>query len=94
MFWEDPYTAVAVAECESGFKMIQSQHMQPYGRELSFGIFQIHKPDWHDTAILIGLPNYQTDVQENIQMARYIYDQRGSFMPWTCYWHPDHLAMR
>ena len=93
-FPEDPYVAVAVAKCESAgtFKMIQSEHILSYGRERSFGVFQIHEPDWHDTALKLGLPDYQTDVEQNIAMARYIYEHHG-WRPWTCAWHPDHLAM-
>ena len=94
VFADDPHTAVAVAECESGFAMVQSHHMQSYGRERSFGVFQIHEPDWHETALRLGLPDYQTDVEQNIQMARYIYEKRGNtFKDWTCAWHPNYLAL-
>lgn len=92
-FPEAPEIAIAVAECESpGLKMVQSGHQQPYGQERSFGIFQIHEPDWHSRAISIGLPDYQTDVEQNIQMARHVYEVQG-WRAWTCYWHPDYLAM-
>ena len=85
--------AIAVAGCESGFKMIQSHHIQPYGREESFGIFQIHARAWDGEAQRLGLGDYRTDVEQNIQMARHVYEQSG-WRAWTCYWHPDHLAMR
>lgn len=91
-FPEDPSTALAVAACESGYQMIQSRHIQPYGRERSFGIFQIHEPDWHDTAIRLGYPDYQTDVEQNLQMARYIYEQSG-WRAWSCY-TKNQLVMR
>ena len=38
-----PRYLIALANCESGASTtIQSRHMQPYGREQSFGLFQIH----------------------------------------------------
>jgi len=57
--------------------------MQPYGRELSWGVFQIHDPAWKHVAEKMGL-DYRNSVQDNIAMARYIYEQHG-FAPWTCY---------
>lgn len=91
VFPEEYLLALDVANCESQFVMQQSRLMQPYGRERSFGIFQIHEPDWHQVAIELGLPNYQTDVEENIAMARHIYDQHG-WQPWTCYKQLRHVA--
>ena len=84
-FPEAPGIAVQIARCESDFRMIQSYHQQPYGRERSFGIFQIHEPDWHSTAMKLGLDNYQTDIRQNLEMARYIYDTTGGWHPWSCY---------
>lgn len=83
-FPEDAETALKVAFCESGYKMVQSHHQQPYGRERSFGIFQIHEPAWDNTAKQLGLKEYQSDIEQNIEMARYIYDQHGWY-PWSCY---------
>lgn len=83
LFPETPELALAIAQCESGFKMIQSHHMQPYGREESFGIFQIHARAWHDQAVTLGFEKYQTDIKHNLQMARYIYDNHGWY-PWSC----------
>lgn len=87
VFHETPNTAVAIAKCESGLRpVIQSHHILDYGRELSFGIFQIHKPVWHKVALNLGYDNYQTDVIDNLKMARYIYDQKGQrWTDWTCY---------
>lgn len=85
--------AIAVAGCESGYKMIQSHHQQPYGREESFGIFQIHAKAWEEVAQNLGLKDYKTNVEQNIEMARHVYEQSG-WDAWTCYWHEDHLAMR
>jgi len=86
-FPEDPITAVAVAKCESGLVLnIQSHHITSAGyQEPSFGIFQIHSPSWHERAVALGYANYRTDPADNIKMARYIYDSRGSFRDWTCY---------
>ena len=64
--------------------------MQPYGREQSFGVFQIHAKAWEGTAVSIGLPDYKDDVEQNIQMARYVYEVSG-WSAWTC---NKMLAMR
>lgn len=85
-FPEAPNTAVAIAKCESGLDAdIQSHHQLSYGREQSFGIFQIHSKDHDRTAKKLGLKNYKTDVRDNVEMARHLYDSRGNFRDWTCY---------
>lgn len=86
-FPEDPSTALAIAKCESGLVAdIQSKHILHYGQERSFGIFQIHAPDWHHKAMQLGYEDYQTDPGDNIAMARYIYEQAGKrWTPWSCY---------
>ncbi len=86
-FPEDPETAVKIARCESGLKAdIQSRHVLHYGPELSFGVFQIHAPDWHKTALRLGYDEYKTDPADNIAMARYIYDNAGkTWRDWSCY---------
>lgn len=90
-FPESPNTMVAVAKCENGWSHIrgyiadqQSQHVLSYGQEQSWGIFQIHSPDWHTTALKLGFTEYKTDVVQNIKMARHIYDTQG-ITAWTCY---------
>lgn len=83
-FPENPDLAVRIAQCESGLKMIQSNHVLSYGREQSWGIFQIHAKDWENKAIQLGYPDYKTDIQQNIQMARYIYDNSG-WRAWSCF---------
>lgn len=87
VFHEEPNTAVKVAKCESGLiPDIQSQHKLSYGQERSFGLFQAHEPDWGHVAKDLGLTKWKTDVQENIQLARHIYDVSGkSFRAWSCY---------
>lgn len=92
-FPEDAETAIKVARCENGWSEkrgykadIQSGHVLSYGQEQSFGIFQIHAPDWHKTALRLGYDNYQTDPGDNIKMARYIYDNAGKkWRDWTCF---------
>ena len=69
---------VRIAKCESGLKA------HAVGPTKDFGIFQVHFPTWHNVAIEKGLHNYQTDVAENIQMARHIYDTQG-INAWVCY---------
>ena len=84
-FPEDPDTAVAIAKCESGLDAkIQSYHQLSYGREESFGVFQIHSPHWNDKALELGYTNYKTDVEDNLLMARYIYEQMG-WSAWSCF---------
>lgn len=87
VFPEDAETAIKIARCESGLvATAQSNHMWRGERERSFGIYQIHYDSWHNKAIQLGLDRYQTDVQENIQMARYIYDNAGQrWTDWSCY---------
>lgn len=86
VFHEEPNTAVAIAKCESGLKAdIQSHHILSYGREQSFGVFQIHAKDHEGTANRLGLEDYRTDVKDNVQMARFLYDNRGNFNDWTCF---------
>ena len=85
-FPEEPNTAVAIAKCESGLNAdIQSHHTLSYGREQSFGVFQIHARDHDKTAKRLGFEDYRTDVEDNIAMARFLYDSRGNFRDWTCY---------
>jgi hypothetical protein len=86
-FPETPDLAVAVARCESGLKAdIQSRHVLSYGQERSFGVFQVHEPDWGKTADRLGLDNWRTDPGDNIKLARYIYEQAGKrWTPWSCY---------
>lgn len=86
-FPESPETAVAVAKCESHLIVdIQSHHILNGSRERSFGIFQIFAPVWHERAMTLGYTNYQTEVEDNILMARYIFEQAGnSWQPWSCF---------
>jgi len=85
-FPEEPNTAVAIAKCESGLDAdIQSHHILSYGREESFGVFQIHAKDWDTKANKLGFEDYRTDVKDNVLMARYLYEARGNFKDWSCF---------
>lgn len=87
-FPESPGLAVAIARCESKDLQpaIQSEHILWYGRELSFGLMQIHEPVWGHVAERLGYTDWKTDPYDNLQMARYIYDEAGGkFTDWTCY---------
>lgn len=77
-FPEMPNTMVAVAKCESGLRP------NAVGPTSDYGTLQIHAPTWHDTAINMGYENYRTDVAENIEFARHIYDVQG-IEAWVCY---------
>lgn len=84
VFVEDPDTAVKVAKCESGLNpTIQSHHVLSYGREQSFGLFQIHAPDWHQMSWELGFTEYKTDVEDNVRFAYWIYKKYGWKM-WSC----------
>lgn len=72
--------AVRIAKCESGLKVdIQ-------GPTSDYGVMQIHEPSWDWKAKQLGYDNYKTDVQDNLAMARYIYDNAGqTWTDWVCY---------
>jgi hypothetical protein len=86
-FPEDPETAVLIAKCESGLRIeVQSGHTLSYGREQSFGLFQVHSPHWEKTAKRLGYEDYRTDIDDNLALARHIYESAGnSWQPWSCY---------
>jgi hypothetical protein len=86
-FPEDPQTAVKIAKCESGLIVdIQSKHILSYGQEKSWGIFQLHEPVWDRKAKQLGYGDYKTSPRDNIDMARYIYEQSGKkWTAWSCY---------
>lgn len=86
-FPEDPETAIKIAKCESGLVAdIQSHHTLSYGREESFGIFQIHARAWDKKAKELGFWEYKSDVMDNLNMARFIYDSAGKrWSPWSCF---------
>jgi hypothetical protein len=47
---------------------------------------QIHAPSWDAVARRLGYNNYRTEVQDNLKMARYIYDNAGKkWSDWVCF---------
>ena len=87
VFPEDPETAVKVAKCESGLVPdIQSHHILSYGREESYGVFQIHARAWNNVAWELGYTEYKYQVEDNVLLARHIYDISGkTWRAWSCY---------
>jgi hypothetical protein len=75
-FPENPDLAVEVARCESSLdpSRIGDTHMAKH----SYGLFQINQT-WHkyDKEILLN-------AEENIKIARTIYDSTGNWDRWTC----------
>ena len=86
-FPEDPKTAIRIAKCESGLIVdIQSRNQLSYGREESYGLFQLHSKAWDKKAKDLGYEDYRTSPRDNIDMARWIYVQSGKkWTPWSCY---------
>jgi len=80
VFHEDPDIAVRIAKCESGLRIDAKGPTQDYG------LMQIHAPFWDAVARELGYHNYRTEVQDNLKMARYIYDNAGKkWTDWVCY---------
>lgn len=79
-FPEDPRTAIAVAECESGLR--PNAH-NPNNRDGSTdgGLFQINSV--HDERLKqLGLDKY--DPEDATKFARILYEESG-WTPWVCY---------
>lgn len=77
-FPETPGIAVAVARCESGL------NIEITGPTSDEGLFQIHRPTWHQRAIELGLEDYATNPHHNLKMARHVYEQQG-WNGWVCF---------
>lgn len=89
MFPEDPYTAVAIAECESGLQPHAHNPDNPNGTT-DGGLWQIN--DVHNgTLQRMGLNKYNPE--DATKFARYLYDKNGGWRDWVCYTH-GLLAMR
>lgn len=89
-FPENPELAVQIARCESGKDTDGDGIKEPQAEIVShthdYGVMQINRAVWHDTAMRKGLTEYQTDVKQNLTMARHIYEEAGNrFTPWVCY---------
>ena len=80
MFPEDPQTALAVANCESGLNG-GAYNDKNYNDSVDRGIFQLNST--HDTRLSeLGLDPW--NVEDNITFARMLYDESG-WQPWVCY---------
>lgn len=77
LFPENPERMLAILKCESNYVV------DAVGPTSDFGLFQIHYPTWHSTAIELGYADYATNPYHNLQMARYIYDVQG-INAWVC----------
>ena len=65
-----------IAHCESGVKQFREDGTPVQGPTKDFGVFQVHEPTWNKVAIELGL-DYKNSVEDNIKMARHIYDVQG-----------------
>ena len=89
MFPEDPYTAVAIASCESGLKPTAYNGNNSNGTT-DGGLWQIN--DVHNSTLeRMGLDKYNPE--DATKFARYLYDTNGGWQDWVCYTH-GLLAMR
>lgn len=75
-FGEQSYTAIRVAHCESRFQQ-NAVNVNKDGTK-DIGTFQINEY-WH------GDKGDLYDLEENIKIAKQIYDESG-WWPWVCYW--------
>lgn len=79
-FPEDPNTAVAIADCESG---LNPKAYNPRNKDGSVdrGLFQLNSV--HDKRVeSMGMDVW--DVEDNVAFAKMLYDESG-FTPWVCY---------
>lgn len=78
-FPEDPDTAIAIAHCES---RLDQNAIGPTG---DFGLMQVHSHTWDSVAKDLRL-DYKNSIEDNLRMARHIYEQAGkSWTPWVCF---------
>lgn len=87
-FPEDPHTALAIAECESGLNP-EAYNPNNYDGSVDRGLMQINST--HDARMNeLGLDPWNPE--DNVQFARLLYDESG-YRPWVCAWSKDHLAL-
>lgn len=75
-FPEEPELMLAIANCESGL------HQDAVSHTRDFGVMQINEATWHETALQMGL-DYKGSEDDNLEMARYIYEVQGT-SSWVC----------
>ena len=87
-FPEEPNNMLAIVNCESGFNQSAVSHTR------DFGLFQINEKTWDATAQEMGL-DYKGSLDDNITMARYVYDIQGinAWVCWTKYISPELAIM-
>lgn len=76
-FPEEPDTMLAIARCESGLNQSAVSHTDDHG------LMQINAPSWDSKAEELGL-DYKGSADDNLRMARYIYDHGGK-EHWVCF---------
>ncbi len=88
-FPEDSQTAIAIAKCESGLSATAYNPKNKNG-SVDRGLFQLNSV--HDASLeRMGLDPW--DVEDNVEFARHLYDQRGGWSDWVCFTHRL-IAMR
>ena len=88
VFPEDSQTAIAIAHCESGLK---PNAYNPSNNDGSTdgGLWQINSV--HDKRLQqLGLDKYNPE--DATAYARILYDERGGWEDWVCYWKNMHIA--
>ena len=65
-----------VAQCESGMRQFLDNGEPVQGPTRDFGLFQIHELSWDAKAQKLNL-DYKYSIEDNLKMARYIYDKQG-----------------
>ena len=81
-FPETPELMLAIANCESGLNQEAVSHTR------DFGVMQVNERVWDETAQELDL-DYKNNEDDNLEMARYIYEIQG-LDAWVCY---DIVAM-
>ena len=92
MFPENSSLFIRIAYGESGLKQWHTDGRVVRGiiDNDDTGIFQINNRYWKKEADRLGL-DYENSIEDNIKMARHIYDTQG-VTAWVYY--NDHLAIR
>lgn len=81
-YFSDIPEMVKIANCESGFKQFYKNGKPVVSPTGDFGTFQINAATWDKVAKQLGL-DYKNSFEDNLKMARYVYEQSG-INAWTC----------
>lgn len=82
-FPEIPDLMVEIARCESGLRQFDDNGNYIASHTSDSGLLQINDFYWAEKAEELGL-NYKWNVEDNIAMARHIFDVAG-VESWVCY---------